>query len=260
MLVYPQLPSGALTQFPVQRRHQVRTLLNRAADGSVVKLADPGAETVQWQLKYSALTDAELAALLQFFTAAEGTLNNFTFVDPTANLLAWSTDLTNSVWDAGPFLSRAGEIADPSGGNGAWQVVNSGAAAQDLTQTLTAPGVYVYCVSVYAKAAAPAAFTLLLGGNRYDQNLTVEWQRFSCTGTSDPTASSVTFGIELGAGATVDTYGLQVEPQPNPSLYKPSTTGGCYENARLGEDTLLFTTTDVNHHSATVTILYASNL
>jgi hypothetical protein len=260
MLVYPQLPSGALTQFPVQRRHQVRTLLNTAADGTVVKLADPGAETVQWQLKYSALTDAELAALLQFFTAAEGSLNNFTFVDPTANLLAWSTDLTNAVWDAGPFLSLAGAIADPLGGNGAWQVVNSGAAVQDFTQTLTAPGVYVYCVSVYAKSTAPAAFTLLLGGNRYNQNLAAEWQRFSCTGTSDPTASSVTFGIELGAGAAVDIYGLQVEPQPNPSLYKPSTTGGCYENARLGDDTLSFTTTDVNHHSATVNILYASNL
>jgi hypothetical protein len=70
----------------------------------------------------------------------------------------------------------------------------------------------------------------------------------------------MTFGIELGPGAVVDIYGLQVEPQDSPSLYKPSTTGGCYENARLRDDTLSFTTTDVNHHSATVNILYASNL
>jgi len=260
MLVYPQLPSGALAQFPVQRRHQMRTLVNSAADGTVVKLGDPAAITIEWQLKYAALSDTELAALLQFFTAAEGTLNNFSFVDPTANLLSWSDDLTNVVWDAGPLLSLMGSNADPAGGQNAWQISNSGAAAQDLSQTLTAPGGYVYCLSVYAKASNPGAFTLLVGNNRFDQNLGPDWQRFACTGTGDSTASSMTFGIELGAGAVVDVYGLQVEPQDSPSIYKPSTTGGCYENARLRDDTLSFTTTDMNHHSATVNIFYASNL
>jgi hypothetical protein len=260
MLVYPQLPSGALAQFPVRRRHQMRTLVNTAADGTVIKLGDPGAITIDWQLRYASLSDAELATLLQFFTAAEGTLNNFTFVDPTANLFAWSDDLTNVVWDAGPLLSLSGSNADPAGGQNACEISNSGAAAQDLSQTLTAPGGYVYCLSVYAKTASPAAFTLVLGNNRYDQNLGPGWQRFACTGTGDPNASSMTFGVELGAGAVVDVYGLQVEPQDNPSIYRPSTTGGCYETARLRDDTLSFTTTDVNHHSATVNVFYANNL
>jgi len=260
MLVYPQLATGALSQFPVQRRHLMRTLVNTAADGTVVKLADSGAETVEWQLKYAALSYAELAALLQFFSAAEGTLNNFTFVDPTANLLAWTNDLSNAVWDTGPLLSSAGANADPAGGNNAWQVVNSGAGAQDLSQTVTAPGGYLYCFSVYAKSANPATLTLLLGSNRYAQNLGPAWQRFVCAGTTDPTAASVTFGVELGPGAVVDLYGLQAEPQASPSLYKATTSGGCYENARLREDTLSFTTTDVNRHSATVNIIHASNL
>jgi len=260
MLVYPQLPTGAACQFPLQTRRQMRTLVNTAPDGTIFKLADPGAAKVEWQLEYAALGDAELATLLQFFAAAEGTLNNFTFVDPTANLLAWSGDLSNAVWDAAPFLSSIAAIADPAGGNNAWQVTNSGTAVQEITQTLTAPGVYLYCFSIYAKSASPTTLTLLLGSNRYSQNLSPNWQRFACTGTSDPAASSVTFGIELGAEAVVDVYGLQVEPQDTPSLYKASTTGGCYENARLGNDTLSFTTTDVNRHSATVTIFYASYL
>jgi len=260
MLVYPQLATGASVQFPVQRRHQMRTLVNTAADGTVIKLTDPGAATMEWQLKYAALSDAELAALLQFFTAAEGTLNSFTFVDPAANLLAWSDDLSNAVWDAAPFIASTAAIADPAGGNDAWQVVNSGAAAQDLSQTLTAPGGYLYCFSVYAKSAGPATFTLLLGSYRYDQSIGPDWQRFACAGTSERTASSVTFGIELGPGAIVDVYGLQVEPQNSPSLYKASTAGGCYQNVRLRDDTLSFTTTDVNRHSATVNIFYASNL
>ena len=121
-------------------------------------------------------------------------------------------------------------------------MTNSGAAAQGLTQTLTAPGGYLYCFSVYGKSPSPGTLTLLLGCNRYDQNLGLGWQRFACTGTSDPTASSMTFGIELGPSATIDVYGLQVESQDSPSLYKATTTGGCYENARLRDDSLSFTT------------------
>lgn len=260
MLVYPQLPTGALAQFPVQRQRQVRTLVNTAADGTVIKLGDTGAATIEWQLKYAGLSDEELAALLQFFTAAEGSLNSFTFVDPTANLLAWSNDLTNVAWDGASFLSLTGSNADPAGGNNAWQVSNSGAAAQNLSQTLTAPGGFTYCLSVYAQASVPATFALIIGSNVYAQNVGPGWQRFTCTGTGDPSAASMNFGIELGAGAVVNVYGLQVEPQDSPSMYKVSTTGGCYENARLRDDTLSFTTTDVNRHSATVNIFYASNL
>src|ERR1035441_10815753 len=157
LLACPQLATGTLSQFPVQRRHRMRTLVNTAADGTVVKLADAGAETVEWQLKYAELSDGELAALLEFFSAAEGTLNNFTFVDPTANLLAWSNDLSNAVWDTGPFLSSTASNADPCGGNKAWQVANSGAGAQGFSQTVAAPGGYLYCFSVYAKSAIPTA-------------------------------------------------------------------------------------------------------
>jgi len=260
MLIYPQLLTGALAQFPAQKRIQMRTLVNTAADGTTIKLADAGAATLEWQLKYAVLSDSELATLLQFFAAAEGTLNSFTFVDPTANLLAWSNELSDAAWNAASFLSLSRANADPAGGNNAWQATNSGAAPQDFSQTLTAPGGYVYCLSVYAKVSTPGTLTLLLGSNRYSQNLSTVWQRFACTGTGDPTASSMTFGIELGPGAVVDIYGLQVEPQDSPSLYKPSTTGGCYENARLRDDILSFTTTDVNRHSATVNILYANNL
>ena len=127
MLVYPQLPTGALAQLPLRKRRQARTLVNALPDGTSVKLGDPGAATTEWQLKYAGLSDAELASLLQFFTAAEGTLKGFTFVDPSANLLAWTNELTNVVWDAAPLLTLTGGVADPAGGTNAWQVSNSGA-------------------------------------------------------------------------------------------------------------------------------------
>jgi hypothetical protein len=192
--------------------------------------------------------------------AAEGTLNSFTFLDPLGNLLAWSNDLGNAVWDSGPFLAKTGGMADPAGGTNAWTMVNSGTAGQDLSQTVPGPGGYVYCFSAYAKSATPATVTLLMGSNRYSQTVGTNWERMACAGTADATAAAVTFGVEFGPGAAVEVYGLQVEPQASPSLYKPSSSGGCYENARLRDDALSFTTMDVNCHSATVNIYYASHL
>jgi len=260
MLVYPQLATGALSQFPVARRHTLRTLVNTAADGTVIKLADPGAETLEWQLNYAALSDAELATLQQFFCAAEGTLQTFTFLDPTANLLMWSDELSNENWDWEPFLSSTGGVADPTGGNNAWNIVNSGAAAQSLSQTVPAPAGYLYCFSLYAKSTTPATVTLLVGSNRYPRTVGANWSRIACTGSADATAGSVSFSVEFAPAAAADVYGFQVEPQACPSLYKASTRGGCYQGARLRDDSLSFTTLDVNCHAATVNIFYASHL
>jgi len=116
MLVYPQLATGALSQFPVQKRRRLRTVVNTSLDGRAIKLTDPGAETTEWQLAYAGLTDDEVAALQEFFAATEGTLNSFTFLDPTGNLLAWSDKLDNAAWAKDPFFSIAGGIADPAAG------------------------------------------------------------------------------------------------------------------------------------------------
>ncbi len=40
-LVYPQLGTGAMSQFPIRKTRRTRTVTNRAADGSAIKLADP---------------------------------------------------------------------------------------------------------------------------------------------------------------------------------------------------------------------------
>jgi hypothetical protein len=70
----------------------------------------------------------------------------------------------------------------------------------------------------------------------------------------------VVFGIQVPPGATVDIFGLQVEPQAAASVYKPSETGGVYENASFRDDVFLLTSTDVNRNSATVNIIHANSL
>src|ERR1051326_4423620 len=98
MGVYPQLGSGALTQFPIVKVRRARTIINTAADGSRIKLADCAGSSMEWRLRYRGLSDAELQALAEFFTQAEGDLNGFTFVDPSANLLAYTEELNDEHW------------------------------------------------------------------------------------------------------------------------------------------------------------------
>ncbi len=253
MLVYPQLTSGALMQFPSQKSRKLRTVVNRLSDGNCIKLADSPAEITEWQLQYSNLSDQEATALQQFFESTEGSLQVFTFLDPTANLLAWSAQLDHAGWNKDPLLSLTGGLADPVGGANAWHVSNSGAAAQSLSQTLEVPGEYGYCLSVYARSEGGAMVNLICGPARAEQALTNNWNRIviSANGGSKET---VEFGIEFPASAAADLFGIQVEAQAGPSAYKSSTSGGVYRNAWFRDDFLALTATDVNRHSATVNI------
>jgi hypothetical protein len=260
MATYPQLESGALSQFPVQKRRRARTVVNRAADGSTIKLADQAVEATEWVLTYRDLGDEEAAALRTFFLAVEGTLNGFTFLDPADNLLAWSDQLDHEAWQRDPLLNLAGGVADPRGGSGAWRLSNSGTAEQSASQTLAVPGAYQYCLSAYVRAATAASVQLTIGGQSVRRAATGEWTRIAWTCSGDAQATSLRFAVEIGAGEVVEVYGLQAEAQCAASGYKASTHGGVYEDAHLGEDVLTITSTDVNRHSCRVKIIHAKHL
>ena len=260
MAAYPQLESGALSQFPVQKKRRTRTVLNLAADGSMIKLADPAAEVTEWLLTYKDLSDEEAAALRAFFNDTEGTLNGFTFLDPAGNLLAWSEQLDNAAWQTGPLLTLTSEISDPFGGTRAWRLSNSGGAGQTIGQTLLSPGEYHYCLSAFVRAAATTSVQLMIGSEAARRAVTSEWTRIAWSSSGDEQATSVRFALEIGAGDAVDVYGLQAEAQTAASGYKASTRGGVYQDARLGDDVLTITSTDVNRHSCTVKIIHANHL
>lgn len=260
MLVYPQLGTGALSQFPIRKERRTRTVVNSAADGRAIKLADPAAVTTAWQLEYEDISDSEAGALEAFFSAVEGSLNGFTFLDPTGNLLASSGQLDDPVWACGPLLSLASGAPDPAGGALAWRLTNSGAGPQAITQTLASPGDYVYCFSAYVRAQENAGVTALAGPGRKTQIATAGWSRIAFTGTGEAGAESVQFGLEIPAGATVDLYGPQAEPQAGASVYRASARGGVYTGARLRDDELAIASTGVNRHSCTVNIIHVNHL
>jgi len=253
MTAYPQLANGAIGQYPVRKRRQQRTVVNRAADGSAIRLADPAGETTEWILEYSELSDDEVALLERFFTAAEGALNGFTFLDPTANLLEWSEELTDAAWERGPFLGAAP-------GSGYWTLSNSGAGPQSISQTISAPGDYLYCFSVYARARQSVEVTTTVATQRSGRVVSGDWTRLVLAAKGEAGSESVTFGLEIPGGASVDIRGIQAEAQPSASVYKVSSQGGVYENARFSDDALTVVTTGPNRNSCTVKITHVNHL
>ena len=235
-------------------------MVNTLADMTTIRLADPAGETIEWQLKYTNLSDAEASNLQQFYLSTEGSLNVFTFLDPLDNLFAWSDQLTNDVWTPDPFLSLTGGVTDPMGGTDGWNLGNSGLAPQGISQTLNVPGAYSYCFSAYVQAAAASTASLMIGSKQGNFAVEANWSRISFTGQGDSAAGSITFGLQIPPGAALSVFGMQAEAQPGASVYKSTIRGGVYQAAYFRDNTLTSTSTDMNHNTVTVNIAYASTV
>jgi hypothetical protein len=260
MLIYPQLATGASTQYPTLKRRASRTIVNHASDGRTIRLADPGAGAIEWEISYSGLVDEEAASLEEFFRATEGRLRTFTFLDPLDNLLAWSEELAGVAWVAGPSLSLDRGLADPLGAERAWRILNPMGAAQRLEQTIEAPGDRLYCFSLYTRSDSPTSIVLLRNEERRSFAIGSEWSRVMLPG-SGAGGETVTFGIELEAGSQCEVFGLQAEAQPGASGYRRTgSRGGVYGNARFQDDLLRITTEDMNQHSCLVRIEHANHI
>ncbi len=259
MLYFPQLTYGAMAQFPVTKRMVERTVVNESADGSRIKLADPAAAMIEWQLQFVGLSDTECAAIETLFQQVEGRLGSFTFLDPFDNLLGWSEDLTAAAWSKDPYLGLTANIADPLGASGAVSVSNGSQAQQSVQQTLTVPAWFQYAVSVYARSGSAAQVTLFAsgGGSPLYKAIPIgsAWQRLECAVMPEGTAETVSFGVTLNGGSTVELFGLQVDAQASASKYKKTAAkGGVYPSAFFMDDALTVTTDGLNQNSCTLRI------
>ena len=246
MLVFPQLLSGANTQYPLVRTDVFRTALNSLADGREVKYADAGGVATRWELRLEGLTNGEWAEIAALYQAVEGRLRTFTLLDPMSNLFEWSEALIQPEWMKDPMLAVAAGVADPFGGAAAFQVVNAGQADQMLRQVIAGPTGFQYCCSVWARSVGGSSLTLVRGGERHVVALGVEWKRVFTSGMSGGSGDTFTAGFELGPGAAVDLFGPQLEAQLAPGAYwKSADHGGVYPKVRFEDDGLDVTARDV---------------
>lgn len=257
MFAFPQLQTGSMAQLPSTRGSHFRTIGNSMGDGSSIKLEDFRGAHNSWTLRFRNLSDAEFTQLGDFFSACEGQLRSFTFLDPFTNLLRWSEQLSETVWhnDGGLSVGATG-LADPEGTARASQLVNTAQVAQGLRQTIDAPGNYIYCFSAYVKAAQPCSVGLAIEtGQPMPRKLCAvssEWSRvyFSASGEE---ADQVTGVLEVPAGTALSVYGLQLEAQPNPSPYVVTQgKSGVFAHTRFAQDQLTFVAQGPDSHDCTV--------
>jgi len=260
MLYYPQLSTGAVSQFPIGRQTTLRTVSNTLPSGATIRMSDPGSAAVGWQLQYANLTDAEWLSLEQLFEGAEGQLTTFTFLDPMDNLLLWSEDWTKTVWTADPLINVSGGVADPVGGNGAMQITNTAQTTQRIVQNVAGPSWFQYCCSIYLRAAAPTAVQIFLSATGQESltqvQVTSSWIRAVKADSLSLQEDGISFGLQLPAGASIVAFGAQAEPQPAPGYYKKTTDlAGVYPNTRFDSDSLTQTTNAPNQNSCAVTLV-----
>jgi hypothetical protein len=230
---FPQVGAGAVAQFPLQRKRQWRAITNVLESGELISLPDATGGQIEWRLSYQDLTDAEVANLTNLFAQSSGEAIPFGFVDPFANLLGWSENLTQPDWQTGQ-LTLAGGLSDPVGTTRAWSAQNTNAAEQTLSQTLGVPGSYTACFSVYVRSDSAGMIGILRDNSRVNLPVAAQWKRIQISGVGTSGAAQSTFSLAIAAGSTVRVFGLQVEVQPWPSPYRPTgTAGGILEETRF---------------------------
>ncbi len=260
MLYFPQLASGATVQYPFVKRRIQRTICNHLAGGDTLKLLDPGWAKAEWELTFENLNSEERTRLENFFASAGGRLNEFTFLDPTQNLLLQSEDLGASAWTKDPLLALTTGIEDPNGGTSATRLSNTGATGQRIHQTILAPGWFDYCFSLYAKGAPGGRVALFRSSASTEEArecaLGPSWSRLALAGESQSDSESVAFGLSLAPGISADIYGVQAEAQPAPSTYRKTTSRcGVYRRARIDQDSLSMTSHGPEQHACTLRIV-----
>ena len=242
-LFFPQLTSGALAQYPVKKTRLVRTIKNVMPDGNLVLSPDPNASHLIWELSYTGLETVDTQALQAHMASCAGPFRAFTFIDPTENMLAWSSNLQNLPWQSSSLISFQTSVADPDGGNAAVTVTNLGQESLSIGQTLAVPANYQYCFSVYMTSVQPSQVSLTTSGLT-SQKATAfavnsAWSRSILSARLADTGPQLTVAINLAAGQQVSIYGPQLEPQISPSRFRPTgALGGVYANAHWGVEQL----------------------
>lgn len=264
MLVFPQMTTGAVALYPLQRRRSRRTVVNALRDGSSVVYADPDWAQKRWDLACVGLSHVEWTAVESLFDAVTGRLGVFTFLEPAGNLLAQSEDFGSPVWDNGALVGVTFGIDDPFGGTGAARITNAGPTTGDVAQTLAVPGDFQYSVSVWARATVAASITLFAnttgGSAERSFELSAEWRRVVMPVGLDQATEYVVFGARLGAGVTTDLFGMQVDAHAGAGNYqKTGTNGGVHSQARFGTDVLTVRARGTDVFDAAIRIVSKGN-
>jgi hypothetical protein len=215
---------------------------------------------VEWDLAFESLTDEEASTVAHFFADVQGNLKTFLFVDPLGNLLSWSDDVSQPIWEKDALLNVTSNVPDVFGGETAHLLANGTAALRGIQQTVNAPNEYSYCFSAWVRGAAGARITLTAGTHSVERRTTSQWERMYVARSGEAPVETVTFRLSIEEGGSVEVCGLQAEPQLAPSSYRRGgPVGAVYPNARFRDSALAISDDGPNSHSCRFTVVSNAN-
>jgi hypothetical protein len=258
-LAFPQLSTGAITQYPIQKTRSLHAVVNTLEDGSSISYLDPTSGNIRWDMRLSAISLAEMQAIQALFNTSYGPWSGFVFLDPTDNLLTASANLLNSSWEAPTGLAVVAGASDPFGGTAAFTLTNGSQTAAALMQALSSPATYVYTFSVYLCASTVASVVLVSQSpsERVSQTFQIgpAWTRVTASLPLTAVSNTWSLGIQLQPGQQVRVFGPQVDAQPSASSYRQTTgAGGIYADTHWALDALAFAITGPNEFSTQITL------
>jgi len=243
MNYFPQL-----AQFPIRRRFRQRTVVNEMEDGRQIKSKVNRPDVLEWQVDLGALSGAERDQVVDLWCSCKGARDAFVYVDPTANLLLHSEDLSTGLWMKDPDI-QVDELV----------VRNDGQTTGRIGQSIPGPAWFQYCFSFLVRSQTTTNLNVYrVAGSVVDRlgvTAGASWNRVLMNSHTASAAEAIQFGIELAPGARVELAELQVEAQIGESTYKPTTTRrGIHPTARFAADELSVVEEGVDWSSMTVRI------
>jgi Conserved hypothetical protein 2217 (DUF2460) len=82
MPTFPNLKTGAVAQYPANRSIAFQNEALRFVDGTRQLYRDSAGPLHRWEIHLDRLDEGEVAAIEEFFLAAQGRFEDFAFADP----------------------------------------------------------------------------------------------------------------------------------------------------------------------------------
>ncbi len=248
MATYPATNRGAVCQYPLDKERHWR-MVETETTGGVRKRRTGRGSIVRWALRYEELSDAEALTLQQFYANQGGALKPFEFVDPLANALADSADISSPAW-SGSF----GSVVDTGTFREGHRILMM-SAGSEITQNVEVAGGLPYCASAWARSSGGSALRIDLAGNQRETALGPAWKRCWMTMAAAGATGVVPVTFVNSGTNTIEVAALAVEAQPYPGDTARSGDGkSLYRCARFAEGGFRLVPTGPNRNSVYVVI------
>ena len=253
---FPLVAGTVSAQLPTQRtwRPAQAVLMTPGGDWHLRTL--PTCEHLEWQLKFTGLTNAEAQTLRQFHREMRGSYHSFRFCDPLSNLLAWSEDPTQAPWTKTGALSITLVPSPNSGASQMAQVLNPSGTEVLLQQAVGCSPCFAYSMCLTARSNSQSTMGLLIGAQRRTVTLSAQWQEYQFTAVPGGVADQVRFAIAIPMGGEVELCGVHAEfGACSPEYRRSEGRQGLFANARFKEDLLVLRSEASGNISVEVTVL-----